>query len=82
MQRVTAGFVAEASNLNMDTTWSTICPHDRAAFTEGLFYLNGFLYESTGQEMGRSWIRKVKLETGEVPAATCSGKVIMSPLAK
>ena len=22
--------------------------HDRSAFTEGLFYLNGFLYESTG----------------------------------
>ena len=24
-------------------------PHDRAAFTEGLFYLDGWLYESTGQ---------------------------------
>jgi glutamine cyclotransferase len=23
-------------------------PHDPSAFTEGLFYLNGFLYESTG----------------------------------
>jgi glutamine cyclotransferase len=41
-------------------------PHDRAAFTEGLFYLDGFLYESTGQTLGRSWVRKVKLETGEV----------------
>jgi len=40
-------------------------PHDTAAFTEGLFYLNGFLYESTGLE-GHSSIRKVKLETGEV----------------
>jgi glutaminyl-peptide cyclotransferase len=40
-------------------------PHDTAAFTEGLFYLNGFLYESTGLE-GRSSIRKVRLETGEV----------------
>src|SRR5579872_6679072 len=40
-------------------------PHDRAAFTEGLFYLNGFLYESTGLE-GESFIRKEKLETGEV----------------
>ncbi len=40
-------------------------PHDRAAFTEGLFYLDGFLYESTGLE-GRSSIRKEKLETGEV----------------
>src|ERR1700761_3070161 len=40
-------------------------PHDDQAFTEGLFYLNGFLYESTGLE-GHSSIRKVRLETGEV----------------
>jgi glutamine cyclotransferase len=40
-------------------------PHDPHAFTEGLFYLNGFLYESTGLE-GHSSIRKVRLETGEV----------------
>jgi glutamine cyclotransferase len=40
-------------------------PHDTHAFTEGLFYLNGFLYESTGLE-GQSTIRKEKLETGEV----------------
>lgn len=40
-------------------------PHDTQAFTEGLFYLNGFLYESTGLER-QSSIRKVKLETGEV----------------
>jgi glutamine cyclotransferase len=40
-------------------------PHDTSAFTEGLFYLNGFLYESTGLEQHSS-IRKVRLETGEV----------------
>ena len=40
-------------------------PHDRTAFTEGLFYLDGDLYESTGLEE-RSYLRKVKLETGEV----------------
>jgi glutamine cyclotransferase len=40
-------------------------PHDVSAFTEGLFYLNGFLYESTGLEE-HSTIRKVRLETGEV----------------
>ncbi|PMX04738.1 glutamine cyclotransferase, partial [Pseudomonas sp. GW460-12] len=40
-------------------------PHDRQAFTEGLFYLDGYLYESTGEE-GRSGIRKEKLETGQV----------------
>src|ERR1039458_10023704 len=37
-------------------------PHDRTAFTEGLFFLNGFLYEATGLE-GSSSVRKVKLET-------------------
>jgi glutamine cyclotransferase len=40
-------------------------PHDDKAFTQGLFFHNGFLYESTGQE-GRSQIRKVEIETGKV----------------
>jgi glutaminyl-peptide cyclotransferase len=40
-------------------------PHDPGAFTEGLFYKDGFLFESTGLN-GRSMIRKEKLETGEV----------------
>lgn len=42
-----------------------VYPHDRSAFTEGLFYLDGYLYEGTGMN-GESSIRKVKLETGEV----------------
>jgi len=42
-----------------------IYPHDRAAFTEGLFFQDGVLWESTGQN-GSSWIRKVRLENGEV----------------
>jgi glutamine cyclotransferase len=40
-------------------------PHDPRAYTEGLFYLDGFLYESTGQ-VGRSFIRKVRIEDGAV----------------
>ena len=40
-------------------------PHDRVAFTQGLIYRDGVLYEGTGLN-GRSGIRKVKLETGEV----------------
>lgn len=40
-------------------------PHDPKAFTEGLFYHDGFLYESTGQE-GHSTLRRVELETGKV----------------
>lgn len=40
-------------------------PHDRNAFTQGLIYRDGFLYEGTGLN-GRSTLRKVRLETGEV----------------
>lgn len=40
-------------------------PHDRGAFTQGLFIHNGFFYEGTGMT-GQSGIRKVKIETGEV----------------
>jgi glutaminyl-peptide cyclotransferase len=40
-------------------------PHDPDAFTEGLFYRDGFLFESTGLN-GHSTVRRVKLETGEV----------------
>jgi glutaminyl-peptide cyclotransferase len=40
-------------------------PHDVNAFTQGLFYRDGFLYESTGL-LGKSTVRKVRLETGEV----------------
>src|SRR6266446_378228 len=42
-----------------------VYPHDRKAFTQGLEFRAGFLYEGTGLE-GRSMLRKVKLETGEV----------------
>ena len=40
-------------------------PHDPRAYTQGLFYLNGFLYESTGLN-GQSSIRKERLETAEI----------------
>ncbi len=40
-------------------------PHDENAFTQGLAYRDGFLYEGTGLK-GRSSLRKVRLETGEV----------------
>jgi glutamine cyclotransferase len=42
-----------------------VFPHDRSAFTQGLEYHGGYLYEGTGLN-GRSSIRKVKLDTGEV----------------
>lgn len=40
-------------------------PHDRAAFTQGLVYQDGVLYESTGL-YGRSSLRTVELKTGKV----------------
>jgi glutaminyl-peptide cyclotransferase len=40
-------------------------PHDNAAYTEGLLYHDGHLYESTG-EIGYSSVRKVDLDTGRV----------------
>src|SRR6478735_3229328 len=40
-------------------------PHDPAAFTQGLAYRDGFLYEGTGLN-GRSSLRKVRLESGDV----------------
>lgn len=40
-------------------------PHDPEAFTQGLVFHDGFLYESTGR-FGASTIRKVDLETGRV----------------
>ncbi|MGE0593434.1 MAG: glutaminyl-peptide cyclotransferase [Vicinamibacterales bacterium] len=40
-------------------------PHDPDAFTQGLIVRDGFLFESTGLN-GRSSLRQVRLETGEV----------------
>ena len=40
-------------------------PHDPGAFTQGLIYLEGYLYESTGLN-GRSSLRMTDLTTGKV----------------
>jgi glutamine cyclotransferase len=40
-------------------------PHDPTAFTQGLAFENGFLYEGTGLR-GASTIREVQLETGDI----------------
>ncbi len=40
-------------------------PHDGKAYTQGLVYENGALYEGTGR-WGHSSLRKVQLETGEI----------------
>jgi glutaminyl-peptide cyclotransferase len=42
-----------------------VYPHDPSAFTQGLIYLDGLLYEGTGLK-GRSSIRAVDLKSGKV----------------
>lgn len=42
-----------------------VYPHDPSAFTQGLIYLDGYLYESTGLN-GHSSLRKVDPQTGRV----------------
>jgi glutamine cyclotransferase len=44
-------------------------PHDREAFTQGLLFFDGRLYESTGLQ-GRSSVRRVEPESGQVEART------------
>jgi glutamine cyclotransferase len=44
-------------------------PHDPKAFTEGLFFRDGYLYESTGMN-GQSSVRKVELASGKVVQKT------------
>ncbi|MGB5309553.1 MAG: glutaminyl-peptide cyclotransferase [Arenicellales bacterium] len=42
-----------------------VYPHDPTAFTQGMIFKDGYLYESTGLNGGSS-LRKVELETGKV----------------
>jgi glutamine cyclotransferase len=42
-----------------------VYPHDEHAFTQGLIYLDGHLYESTGM-LGRSSLREEDLDTGRI----------------
>jgi glutamine cyclotransferase len=44
---------------------TNVFPHDPQAFTQGLFFHNDFLYESTGL-YNYSSLRRVELETGNV----------------
>lgn len=44
-------------------------PHDEGAFTQGLLFKDGYLYESTGLK-GHSTVRRVNLEDGKILKAT------------
>jgi glutaminyl-peptide cyclotransferase len=70
MKRILLALVSAfllAAPVRADTPWTLVkaYPHDATAFTEGLFYLDGALYESTGLE-GQSDIRKVALKSGNI----------------
>lgn len=62
---VLAVATARAATPVYDAEIVNVYPHDPAAFTQGLFFLDGYLFESTGLE-GRSSLRKVEIETGAV----------------
>lgn len=51
----------EVYTYNIISTFS----HDPSAYTQGLEFSNGILYESTGKK-GASTVRKVNFETGEI----------------
>jgi len=50
---------------SLDYSIARTYPHDPDAFTQGLLFHDGVLYESTGRN-GYSSLRKVRLESGEV----------------
>ncbi len=66
-QDVSTNFVLMAAKAPEQYTFvvEKVFPHDTTAYTEGLLYQDGYLYESTGLE-GESDLRKVDLNTGKV----------------
>lgn len=59
------GAPASAGPPVQDAVIRATYPHDAGAYTEGLFYLDGEIFESTGME-GRSEVRRVRLSDGAV----------------
>lgn len=62
-----SGVQIETGHYEVVGSW----PHDPKAFTEGLEFFDGYLYESTGgdkgtPDIGLSSLRKVNLRSGEV----------------
>ncbi len=68
----TAALISSCSDRDSDDTVVVytykvikVYPHDPRAFTQGLVFADGLLYEGTGRK-GHSTLRKVEPETGEV----------------
>jgi glutamine cyclotransferase len=66
-QDISTNIVLMAAKAPEEYTYKVekVYPHDTSAYTEGLLYKDGFLYESTGNP-GHSDLRRVNLETGKV----------------
>jgi glutamine cyclotransferase len=66
-KKINNSFEILASNSPEIYTYKIInsFPHDSKAYTQGLEYYNGFLYETTGRK-GQSTLRKVDIKTGKV----------------
>ena len=66
-QEVSTNVIIKAAKAPESYTYKVekVFPHDTACYTEGLEYLDGYLYESKG-DYGRSGLRKVDLNTGKV----------------
>jgi glutamine cyclotransferase len=62
---VSAGAYAQTSVPVYGFVVKNTYPHDPKAFTQGLFFRDGHLYETTGRN-GTSSLRKVELSTGKV----------------
>ena len=67
LSTATASMIVQAAVSGHADAYQIIhaCPHDAKAFTQGLIYVDGHLYESTGLN-GRSSLRMVDLLTGRV----------------
>jgi len=57
-------FLSDIEPQNFTYEILKIYPHDKLAYTQGLIFDNGFLYEATGLK-GESSLRKVQLSTGD-----------------
>lgn len=70
-QEATTNIVLVAAKAPEQYTYQVIrkFPHDTSAYTEGLQYYNGYLYEATGN-YGHSAMKKVDLETGKTVLET------------
>ncbi|MDY0781100.1 glutaminyl-peptide cyclotransferase [Tenacibaculum sp. IB213877] len=58
---VVANKTPDVYNYNIVNTY----PHDTKAYTQGLEYHDGFLYETTGRK-GESWLRKIEISSGKI----------------